>query len=164
MRVLVVDPFVDAESMRGDGVEPTDLEALLATSDFVSLHARATAENANLIGAESIARLKPGAFLVNTARDSLVDEGAVVEALRSGQLSGLAVDLVSPSPASGRHPLLAFPNVIITTHIGGATYETVERAGEMAAAEIVRFLAGEPMHNVANREALEASAEAGPKR
>ncbi len=160
MRVLVLDPFVDADAIRADGAEPVDLDALLTLSDFVSLHARATPDNAGLIAGDEIARMKAGAFLVNTARESLLDEAAAAAALRSGQLAGLAVDLVSPSPASGRHPLLAFPNVIITTHIGGATYETVERAGEMAAAEIARFLAGEPLRNVANPAALESAAAA----
>jgi len=74
--------------------------------------------------------------------------------LRSGQLGGLAVDVISPSPATGRHPLLEHPNVIVTTHIGGATYETLRHGGEMAAAEIVRFLAGEPLRNLADRTVL----------
>jgi len=157
MRVLAFDPFVDAGSITTDGVEPTDFESLLARSDFVSLHARATAGNAGLIGPAEVDRMKARSFLVNTARDSLLDEEAVIAGLRSGRLAGLAVDLVSPSPESGRHPLLAFPNVIITTHIGGATYETVQRAGEMAAAEIGRYVRGEPLVNVANRAALGTS-------
>ena len=153
MRVLVFDPYLDPDSIRADAVEPAALDTLLEAADFVSLHARATAENAHLIGADEIGRMKVGAYLVNTARESLLDEEAALAALRAGHLAGLAVDLVSPSPASGRHPLLAFPNVIITTHIGGATYETVEHGGEMAAAEIVRFLRGEPLRNVANATA-----------
>jgi D-3-phosphoglycerate dehydrogenase len=98
--------------------------------------------------------MKPGAFLVNTARESLVDEAAVLAGLQSGHLAGLAVDLVSPSPAVGRHPLLDLPNVIITAHIGGATEETLRHGGEMAAAEIARFLRGEPLLNVADRAVL----------
>jgi D-3-phosphoglycerate dehydrogenase / 2-oxoglutarate reductase len=152
MRILVHDPFVDGATIEADGGASTDLLTLLEASDFVSLHARASA--GTLIGGDEIARMKAGAFLVNTARDSLLDEEAVIAALRSGHLAGLAVDLVSPSPVTGRHPLLDFPNVIITTHIGGATYETIERAGAMSAAEIERFLAGEPLRNVANGAAL----------
>jgi D-3-phosphoglycerate dehydrogenase / 2-oxoglutarate reductase len=154
MRVVSFDPFVPAPSLSADGVEPVDLETLLAVSDVVSLHARATAANRGLIGPDAVARMKPGAFLVNTARDSLIDEDAVVAGLASGRLTGLAVDVVSPSPATGRHPLIAFPNVIITTHIGGATYETLAHGGEMAAAEIERFLRREPLHNVAERAVL----------
>ncbi len=137
-----------------DGVEPVDLGSLLSMADLVSLHARATAANEHLIGPDEVARMKVGAILVNTARESLVDETAVLGGLRTGRLAGLAVDLVSPSPAEGRHPLLAFPNVIITTHIGGATDETLRHGGEMAAAEIERFIRGEPLVNVADRAAL----------
>jgi D-3-phosphoglycerate dehydrogenase / 2-oxoglutarate reductase len=154
MRVVVYDPFVEPGEITGDGVEPVDLETLLATSDVVSLHARATAENAGLIGEAAIERMKRGALLVTTARGSLVDETAVLAGLRSGQLGGLAVDVISPSPATGRHPLLEHPNVIVTTHIGGATYETLRHGGEMAAAEILRFLVGEPLRNVADRTVL----------
>jgi D-3-phosphoglycerate dehydrogenase len=154
MRVVAFDPFVAPAALAADGVEPVDLETLLGTSDFVSLHARATAANEGLIGPDAVARMKPGAFLVNTARESLVDEAAVLAGLRSGHLAGLAVDLVSPSPAVGRHPLLDLPNVIITAHIGGATEETLRHGGEMAAAEIGRFLRGEPLQNVADRAVL----------
>lgn len=154
MRVVAFDPFVEPGSMTVDRVEPLDLESLLAASDFVSLHARAGTGSVPLIGPNEVARMRGGAFLVNTARQSLVDEAALLAGLRSGQLAGLAVDLVSPSPASGRHPLLDHPNVIVTTHIGGATYETVRHAGEMAAAEIARFLRGEPLVNVADRAVI----------
>ena len=158
MRVVASDPFVDPATLVADGVEPVDLEALLRMSDIVSLHARATSANSHLIGPEELARMKVGAFLVNTARASLVDEDALLTGLRSGRLAGLAVDLISPSPAAGRHPLLDHPNVIVTTHIGGATYETLRHGGEMAAAEIERYLRGEPLHNVADRAALGAPA------
>lgn len=168
MRVLVFDPYLDAAPLLADGVAPVDLATLLERSDFISLHARATAENRGLIGAAEVARMRPGAILVNTARDTLVDEAALVAGLRSGQLAGLAVDLVSPSPETGRHPLLEFPNVIITAHIGGATWETLAHGGEMAAAEIERFLRGEPLVNVADRAALRAAdapaAAAAPRR
>ena len=158
MRVVVFDPFVDSATVRAAGGEPVDLPGLLAVADFVSLHARTTADNRGLIGAAQIAAMKRGAFLINTARDTLVDEAAVVDALASGHLAGVAVDLVSPSPATGLHPLLAHPNAIITTHIGGATYETLHHGGEMAVAEIRRYLAGEPLLNVANRDVLAARA------
>ena len=154
LHVVAFDPFVDPASLIADGVEPVDLESLLRISDLVSLHARATAANSHLIGPDEVARMKEGAFLVNTARDTLIDEDAVLEGLRSGRLAGLAVDVISPSPAVGRHPLLDHPDVIVTTHIGGATYETLRHGGEMAAAEIERFLRGDPLVNVADRAAV----------
>jgi D-3-phosphoglycerate dehydrogenase len=99
--------------------------------------------------------MKPGGYLVNTARDSLVDEAALLAGLASGRLAGAALDVASPSPLDGRHPLLEHPNVIITTHVGGATYETLLHGGEMAAEEIRRFADGEPLRNLADRAVLD---------
>lgn len=161
MNVLVYDPFVDSAAIAAPAVEPVDLDTLLGRSDFVSLHARMTAENRGMIGREQIARMKTGAFLINTARDGLVDEDALYEALRSGHLAGAALDIVKtpdlskPHAYGTRHRLLEAPNVVMATHIGGATYETIANGGRMAAAEIQRFAAGEPLVNVANRAALE---------
>jgi D-3-phosphoglycerate dehydrogenase len=154
MRVLAYDPFVDPAHLRSDEVEPVDLPALLAGSDFVSIHARATESNRGLIGAAEIAAMKPGAFLINTARDSLLDEEAAIAALASGALAGLALDVASPSPATGRHRLLGHPNVVITPHIGGATYETLAHGAEMAVDEIERFAAGTTLRNVADRSVV----------
>jgi D-3-phosphoglycerate dehydrogenase / 2-oxoglutarate reductase len=158
MRVVVSDPFVDDGAIQADGAEPVDLGTVLSTSDAVSIHARATADNRGLIGSAEIGSMKPGALLVNTARDTLVDEDAVLDGLRSGRLAGFAADVLSPSPPTGRHPLLAYPNVIVTTHIGGATSETLLHGGEIAAAEIGRFLRGERPRNVANPSVLEGTA------
>lgn len=160
MRVIVSDPYVEPGAILAAGGEPVDLPTLLSTADVVSLHARASAANAGLIGPVEIGRMKPGAFLINTARDSLLDEAAVIDGLASGRLAGAAFDVVSPSPPAGRHPLLAFPNVVIAAHLGGATYETLGHGGEMAAAEIRHLAAGEPLVNVANRAEL-AGAPAG---
>ena len=138
MNVLVYDPFVEAE-----GVEQVStLEELLARADFVSLHARATPENENMIGVDALAAMKPGAFLVNTAREGLVDEDAL--------------DVVRTTDQSGRHPLLRHENVVMTPHLGGATHETLLQGAEMIADEIVRFAAGEPLVNVINRAAVTA--------
>jgi D-3-phosphoglycerate dehydrogenase / 2-oxoglutarate reductase len=162
MRVVAYDPLVDPAAIRAAGAEPVDLDTLIATSDFVSVHARATAENQAMIGSTEIARMKPGAYLVNTARDTLVDEAAVIEGLASGRLAGAAFDVVSPSPATGLHPLLGFPNVVITTHIGGATYETLHHGGEMAVAEIRRLAAGEPLINLADPSVVTAARARSP--
>ena len=156
MTVLVSDPFVDRAVPVEHGCDAVDLDTLLERSDYVSIHARATADNRGLIGPAQIARMRQGACLINTARETLIDEGAVVEALAGGRLAGAAFDVVSPSPTSGRHPLLAFPNVIVATHIGGATYDTLHHGGEMAVAEIERLLAGAPLVNLANPAVLGA--------
>jgi D-3-phosphoglycerate dehydrogenase len=142
MDVLAFDPYVHTD----EGVDT--LDELLARADFVSLHARATSENTRLFDAARFAQMKPGACFVNTARESLVDEGALDEALASGRLAGAALDVVETNAPEGRHPLLRHDNVVITPHIGGATRETLAQGAEMVAEEIARFAAGEPLVNV----------------
>lgn len=147
MTVLVYDPFVEA----GEVEQVSSLEELLARSDFVSLHARATPENENLIDAAALTAMKPGAFLVNTARETLVDEDALDAALASGHLGGAALDVVRMTEQSGRHRLLRHGNVVMTPHLGGATHETLLQGAEMIADEILRFSAGEPLAHGVNR-------------
>ena len=161
MSVVVCDPFVAPATIEAAGCRAVDLPTLLASADVVSLHARASAENRGLIGPAEIAAMKPGAYLINTARDVLIDETALVEGLRSNHVAGAALDVVSPSPTSGRHPLLEFPNVIIATHVGGATYETLHHGAEMLAAEVERLVAGQPLVNVANRTDLPVGTAVG---
>jgi D-3-phosphoglycerate dehydrogenase len=171
MRVVVFDPFVPGELVERAGARVAgDLRDLLREADVVTLHARATADNRGLMGRAEFAAMKPGSLFVNTARDSLVDEDALYEALASGRLAGAALDLVRPpdltKPAElgRRHRLLDHPNVILAPHIGGATYETLLHGGEMAAAEIERLVAGVPLLNVANAAALAGAAAAGSGR
>ena len=164
MRVLVHDPFVDPRAIEEAGAGPVDFDTLITASDFISLHARATAENRGLIGHEQFGRMKRGVIFVNTARDTLVDEDALYDALRSGQVGGAGLDLIRPPRSDEplelgrRHRLFDSPNVVLVAHIGGSTGETLLRGGEMAAAEIARFAAGKPLVNVANRAALEGEA------
>jgi D-3-phosphoglycerate dehydrogenase len=155
MDTLAYDPFVGPAELAAGGTQPVaDLDTLLARSDYISLHARATKENRGLLGAEQLGRMKRGAFLVNTARDSLVDEEALDEALRSGHLGGAALDVASGSSSGRRHRLLGTPNVVLLPHIGGATIETLDRGARMAVAEIERLAAGRPLANVANPSVL----------
>lgn len=149
MDVHAFDPKVSGEAMTADGVEPAALDALLSHCDFVSLHARATAANENMIGARELAAMRPSAHLVNTARETLVDEDALLRALDSGALAGAALDVLRPPPPGGRHPLLDLPNVIVTPHIGGATVETLRRGAAMVAKDLQRFRTGEPLINLA---------------
>jgi D-3-phosphoglycerate dehydrogenase / 2-oxoglutarate reductase len=150
MAVLVYDPWLEIEA--NQEVEQLDtLEELLARADSVSLHARATPENANMIDAKALASMKVGSYLVNTARETLVDEDAVDAALASGQLAGAALDVVQTMDKPERHRLLRHDNVVLTPHIGGATHETLLQGAEMVAAEILRHVAGEPLVNLVNR-------------
>jgi D-3-phosphoglycerate dehydrogenase len=157
MRAIAFDPNVDDAAIVREKVEPVDLIELLEQSDFVSLHARATPDNENLFGPAEFAAMKPGSFFVNTARETLVDESALAEALSSGWLKGAALDVVRPYPQGTRHPLLAFENVVITPHIGGATGETLALGARMLADEIRRFAANEPLRWLINGYALQGS-------
>jgi D-3-phosphoglycerate dehydrogenase len=149
MTVLVYDPYTRAD---GATEQVESLDELLARADFVSLHARATAENERLIDAHALAAMKRGAFLVNTARETLIDEAALDAALESGHLSGAALDVFE----GDARRLLRHENVVLTPHLGGATHETLLQGAEMIADEIVRFAAGEPLVNVVNRAQVAA--------
>ena len=133
------------------GLEFRDLRSLLADSDFVSLHTPLTPQTRHLLGPAAFAAMKPGAILVNTARGGIVDQDALVEALRSGSLGGAALDVTDPEPLPLSHPLYSFPNVIITPHIGSASRATRARMAEMAAANILAVLAGSEPPNPVNR-------------
>jgi D-3-phosphoglycerate dehydrogenase len=146
--VLAHDPA--APPVVPAGVSMVSLEDLLARSDIVSVHARASADNRHLLGAAALSRMPQGSFLINTAREWLVDEDALADALASGALAGAALDVVERRPAGHRHPLLDLPNVIITPHIGGATRETLRRGAEMVAAAVARVLAGETPDHLLN--------------
>ncbi|MBV9605651.1 MAG: D-glycerate dehydrogenase [Solirubrobacterales bacterium] len=149
MAVIVYDPYVTAV----DADQAAELEELLGQADFVSLHARASAENENLIDAAALAAMRPGAYLVNTARETLLDEAALDAALASGHLAGAALDVFTPdAPAYlSRHE-----NVVLTPHIGGATHDTLLQGAQMLAEEVARFAAGEPLENVVDAPAVSA--------
>jgi glyoxylate reductase len=125
---------------RGD-----DLEDLLAHSDFVSLHAPLTPETRHLIDAPALARMRPTAYLVNTARGGLVDQDALAQALRDEQIAGAALDVTDPEPLPPEHPLLDAPNLIVLPHLGSATHATRERMADLAVDNLLAGLAGRPL-------------------
>lgn len=144
MKVIAYDPYQpDADS---------DLDELLATADVVSMHAPAIPETAGMIGAEQFAAMRPGTIYLNTARAALHDTDALVEALASGHLGGAGLDHVQGEILPPDHPLAKLDNVVLTPHIGGATYDTEVNQTDMVVEDICRLLAGERPHRLANPE------------
>jgi D-3-phosphoglycerate dehydrogenase len=135
MEVIGVDPIVSASDARAMGVEPVTFDEIFPRAEVLSLHAPVLPETKGMVGAAQLARMPRGAVLVNAARGALVDEAALVEALRSGQLAGAALDVYAEEPPKGS-PLLSLPNVVLTPHIGAATVEAQEAVGE----EIAKML------------------------
>ena len=127
--------------------EYRDLNGLLAEADVVSLHVPQTADTAGMIGTAALARMKPGAVLVNTARGGLVDEAALVAALRGGQLGAAGLDVFAQEPASADNPLFALENVVVAPHVAWVTGGTFERSFATAAENVRRLAAGEALLN-----------------
>jgi D-3-phosphoglycerate dehydrogenase len=144
------------------GVDLLPLDALLARSDIVSLHARQTPENRQMFSHSRFAQMRPGAYFINTARESLVDELALRQALEQGRLRGAALDVLDRVPAGQQHPLLSLPNVFITPHIGGATAETLARGAARAVSAVAELLAGRVPANMVNPEVLQQTPEVQP--
>lgn len=153
MSVLVYDPFLDRAKVESYGVRAASLEEVLG-SDFVSLHARESKENENLMGSRQFSLMKRGSYFINTARPSMVDEAALLEALKSGRLAGAGMDVVRYDPARPVNPLVELETTIVMPHIGGATHETTTKGAFIVAQQLERHLRGEKMETVINPEAL----------
>ncbi len=125
-----------------------DLDTLLAQADVVSLHCPLTAENAGIVGKEFISKMKDGAFLLNTARDGLLNEADVADALKAGKLRGFAADVVSQEPINADNPLLAAPNCILTPHMAWAPIESRQKILDCTIQSIQGFLQGAPVNAV----------------
>jgi lactate dehydrogenase-like 2-hydroxyacid dehydrogenase len=145
MRILFYEPMPvpDSEVAELEADRRETLDGLLADSDFVSLHCPATPETHHLIDAARLAVMKPGAFLVNSARGDVVDEGALVDALRAGVIAGAGLDVYEGEPAV-TPALCNMENVVLLPHLGSATSETRIAMGERALGNLVAFFGGEP--------------------
>ncbi len=149
-QVLVHDPVVSGSDVERAGCTPRSLPDLLSEADVVTLHCPSTATTRNLINAESLARMKRGAILVNVARGDLVDPAALVAALREGQLSFAALDVYSPEPIPAGDPILQLNNALLSAHIASASVRAVRTLRETAAGLVAKAIRGEPLPNVVN--------------
>ena len=155
MRVIAYDPFLSDERADRLGVRKVELGELLATADFVTLHVPLTDRTRNILSAEAIARLKPGARVVNCARGGLVDEAALADALRSGHVAGAAFDVFAEEPATAS-PLFDLPGVVVTPHLGAATTEAQENVALQVAEQMSDYLLTGAVSNAINMPSVTA--------
>lgn len=143
MKVQVLDPVAPRERIEQAGCQPVaDLGAALEAADIVSLHCPLTTATRNLLGEAELARMRPGALLVNTARGGLVDEAALARALERGHLGGAALDAFAQEPPPADHPLLKLSNVLLTPHMAGVTAEAAVRMAVESAQNVLAALDG----------------------
>ena len=156
MTVLVYDPYKSAAEIKAAGCEPVaDLDAALPRADFVSIHCPKNPETVGMFNAARLQRMKPTAYLINTARGGIIDEPALYDALTTGKLAGAGLDVFEQEPPPSGHSLFALPNVIMAPHVAGVTVEAVDRMSEQTARNILSALDGQPLRqNVINQDVL----------
>jgi D-3-phosphoglycerate dehydrogenase len=154
--VLVYDPYMYSETIRGNGYEPVqDLDDGVARADFITIHCPKTPETVGLFDAARIGKMKRTAFLVNTARGGIVDEKALYDALKDNRIAGAALDVFVEEPTPQDNPLLTLPNFIAAPHVAGVTKEAVDRMAIVAVQNIISVIDGKPnRENVINKEVL----------
>lgn len=158
LRILSCTPRLEPGSVPG-GVEATkDLTRLLGESDYVSLHAPATAETRGLIGEAELRAMKPTAFLINTSRGALVDEQALERSLVQGWIAGAALDVLAREPADAENPLLGLDNVIVTPHVAFYSETSVQEVARKAAENVATVLRGDVPKTVVNPQVLRSDA------
>lgn len=144
MHVLGYDPLIEKEEIRKRGAEPVSLDELFSRADMITLHIPLTPESRGILGVEAFAKMKEGVSIICAARGGVIDEEALLAALKSGKVAGAALDVYSTEPP-GLTELISHPKVICTPHIGAQTVEAQGRAAEDISSEILRALTGEPL-------------------
>ncbi len=156
MRVLAHDPYVEAADVEAAGAVPAELGRVLEESHVVTVHARPSASGEPLLGMAELARMRRGAFLINTSRGANLDEEALVGALGKGHLEGAALDVFNTEPLPRTHPLRACDNVILTPHSAGVSHDVPRHTAEMVADAVNAWLHGERPKHLVNPQALKA--------
>jgi D-3-phosphoglycerate dehydrogenase len=153
MRILAYDPFREKAEY---GAELVDLKTLMASSDFITLHARLGGENRHLINAEMLSLMKPTAYIINTARAALIDEAALYEALKNRRIAGAMLDVFEKEPPGKDYPLVTLDNVSLTPHMAGGSNDAFYNSPGKLAADIAKALKGEMPRSLINKEIWEA--------
>ncbi len=151
-RVLAFDPYVDPDNMIENQVEPVDIDGLLRDAEILSIHCPLTRETEGMIGAAELARLPESAIIISTARGGIIDEPALVGALRSGRIAGAGLDVWEREPPPADHPLLAFDTVIASPHTAGVTVDSRKAMARYAATQLIELLDGRPPARPVNPE------------
>src|SRR5262245_51478632 len=154
MKVIAYDPFVTPEAAARLRVELVSLDQLFPRADFITIHTPLTAETRGLIGRASIARMKRGVRIINCARGGIVDESALADAIREGQVAGAALDVFEHEPPPADHPLRALDQVIATPHLGASTAEAQVNVAVAIAQQVAEFLTRGTIHNAVNAPSL----------
>ena len=157
MRVVTYDPYVSDDVLQRAGVERVDFDELVKVSDYISIHTPLMPQTHHLFNADVFRRMKPGAYLVNTARGPIIDEAALAQALDQGQLAGAALDVMEKEPP-GASPLFGRDNVIITPHTSFYSEESLVDLQTKAAEEVLRVLTGKAPRNPVNPEVSKSAA------
>lgn len=161
MRVIGYDPYISPEIVAPLGMElRRDLESVLREADFLTIHTPLTPQTQKLIGAAELALLKPTAYLINTSRGSVVDEAALIEALRVRRIAGAGLDVFEAEPIPVPHPLFELDNVVLTPHIASYTEDGLRKMGVTVVQEVLSVLRGERPRFVANPEIWQRGARA----
>lgn len=155
MRILYYDCTRDEAMEREFGPSCMDLDTLLAESDFVTLHVPLSPETHHLIGADQLRRMKPTAVLINTSRGPVVDQDALVAALRAGEIAAAALDVTDPEPLPADHSLFSLPNAIVTPHIASGSVTARTQMAVLAARNLLAGLRGEALPHLVNPAALQ---------
>jgi len=146
---LICDPYLSAERKQELGIEVVDKETMFREADFVTVHTPLTKETRHIVNADTLALMKPSAYLVNTARGPMVDAAALAEALKNGVIAGAGIDVYEREPPAPDHPLFGAPNIILTPHLAWYSEDAAWRIRELILLEIDRFIAGKPPRYVA---------------
>lgn len=144
MEILAYDPYCPADRIEADGSRAVDLDTMLAESDMISIHLPVLPSTKDMVNKEWFTKMKPTAYLINTARAAVIHQKDLVEALQNGEIAGAALDVYWKEPIPSNHPLLSMRNVVLTPHMAGLTTDVDNWSGSMMGDEVIAYLKDEP--------------------